>query len=52
MKILFFPSHAVQIRNSNVLDMHGNNTMLLQARDEEGTLRFYAFMNISLLFTL
>ena len=44
----FFPhSHAVQIRNTNVPDIHGNNTMLLQAKDEEGMLRFYAFVNIS-----
>ena len=41
MKALLF-SYAVQIRNTNVPDMHGSNTMLLQARDEEGMLRFHA----------
>ena len=46
-----FLSQTVQIRNSNVLDMYGNNTMLLQAKDEEGMLLFYAFccVDISLL---
>ena len=28
----------------NVLDMYGNNTMLSQAKDEEGMSRFYAFV--------
>lgn len=54
IKTLFFLSHAVQIRNSNVLDMHGNNTMLLQARDEEGMLRFMPLCEhfFTLFFTL
>jgi hypothetical protein len=36
-----FYSNTVQIRNTNVPDMYGNNTMLSQARDEEGMTCFH-----------
>jgi hypothetical protein len=41
-----FPSNTVHIRNLNVPDMYGNNTMLLLVRDEEGMSYFHVFSNI------
>lgn len=46
---LVFRPNTIQIRNTNVPDMCGNNTMLLQARDEEGISYIYSSVNICLL---
>ena len=51
MKNPVLRSEIVQIRNTNVLDTYGNNTMLLQARDEEG-MSYLHCHSVNILFTL